>query len=358
MPGVFGLSCSAYALFLSGKPMWNTNSETRESTDSKRYTSLNPLVSAVIPTRNRSLLIQRAVRSACNQTYTNMEVIVVVDGPDAETVKSLESLQEPRLRIIELEENVRGSEARNIGIGAAKGEYIALLDDDDEWLPGKIEKQLAALLRDGSTDCLVSCRHYLKTSDHRCTVAPLRDLHEGEAPSEYLFYRHGFRRSLATPATSSYFAAKSLFMATPFSRGLICHQDWDWFLRVMTNKKTKFVLVDEPLAVFDWSHGLHHISRGIRWSDSLAWLESNSALFTPRAYSAFMLNQCMSRFSRTQITTSTYLRLMKKCWAFGYLDAYQIALSIKWYCLSPFSPRVRAFVKGLRARCLAPFKKR
>ena len=319
---------------------------------------MNPLVSAVIPTHNRPQLVQRAVRSACNQTHTNMEVIVVVDGPDADTVNSLEELHEPRLRVIELEENVRGGEARNIGIRAAHGEYIALLDDDDEWLPEKIEKQLAALLRQSSADCLVSCRHFIKLPDSSCAVAPLRAMLECEAPSEYLFYRHGFRRSLATPVTPSFFAAKSLFTATPFSKGLICHQDWDWFLRVMIHRKVKFVLVDEPLVLVDWSHDLPHPSRGAKWSDSLAWLESNSALFTPKAYSAFILNQCMTRCSRIQNTTATFLLLMRKCRAFGYLDAYQIVLSIKWYCLSPFSSRSRAFVKGLCARCLAPFKKR
>src|ERR1700758_1632604 len=97
-----------------------------------------PLVSAVIPTRNRPDLVCRAVRSALAQTYPNIEVIVVIDGPDPVSFASLEVLGDPRIRIIALKESVGGSEARNTGAREAKGSYIALLDDDDEWLPEKI----------------------------------------------------------------------------------------------------------------------------------------------------------------------------------------------------------------------------
>src|ERR1700761_5560426 len=102
-----------------------------------------PLVTAVIPTRNRPELVLRAVRSALGQTYSNLEVVVVVDGPDPATVAALEELRDPRVRTIALSRNVGGSEARNVGAREARGEWIALLDDDDEWLPEKLEKQMA-----------------------------------------------------------------------------------------------------------------------------------------------------------------------------------------------------------------------
>src|ERR1700756_3334933 len=104
------------------------------------------LVTAVIPTRNRPELVCRAVRSALNQTYPNLEVVVVVDGPDPATVAALEELRHPRVRISALSENVGGSEARNIGAREARGEWVALLDDDDEWLPEKLEKQIQSIL--------------------------------------------------------------------------------------------------------------------------------------------------------------------------------------------------------------------
>src|SRR5438270_13867984 len=101
------------------------------------------LVSAVIPTRNRPQLALRAARTALDQTHCNMEVIVVIDGPDKKTVAALRELTDKGLRVIELRNSVGGSGARNIGVQAARGEWIAFLDDDDEWLPTKIEKQVA-----------------------------------------------------------------------------------------------------------------------------------------------------------------------------------------------------------------------
>src|SRR5216684_3398690 len=108
-----------------------------------------PLVSAVIPTRSRAALVVRAVRTALNQTYANLEVIVVIDGPDEETMLALSGIHQPRLRVIVLAQSSGGASARNAGVEAAHGEWIAFLDDDDEWLPGKIENQIAAALSCG-----------------------------------------------------------------------------------------------------------------------------------------------------------------------------------------------------------------
>ena len=102
----------------------------------------NVLVTAVIPTRLRPALVVRAVRSALAQSYANLEVVVVIDGYDPETEAALGRIRDQRLRAIALTENAGASEARNIGVRAARGEWIALLDDDDEWLPGKIECQI------------------------------------------------------------------------------------------------------------------------------------------------------------------------------------------------------------------------
>lgn len=102
------------------------------------------LVSAVIPTRNRSELVVKAVQSALHQTHPRIEVIVVIDGSDPQTESALAKIHDPRIRIFLLAANVGGAEARNIGVRAARGEWIAFLDDDDEWLPQKVSLQLAA----------------------------------------------------------------------------------------------------------------------------------------------------------------------------------------------------------------------
>src|SRR6266516_3190726 len=102
-----------------------------------------PEVSVVIPTRMRPELVPRAVRSALGQTLREIEVIVVVDGPDPSTREALaEHAADPRLRIVELEASGGAPSARNVGAQQATAEWTALLDDDDEWLPEKLATQL------------------------------------------------------------------------------------------------------------------------------------------------------------------------------------------------------------------------
>ena len=112
------------------------------------------LVSAVITTHNRLELVKRAIKSVQDQTYKNIELIVV---DDASTDGTKEYCEQQPFHFIHIpkEESTGGCHARNLGILAAKGEYVAFLDDDDYWLPQKIEKQVALI---ESRDCeLVYC---------------------------------------------------------------------------------------------------------------------------------------------------------------------------------------------------------
>ena len=108
----------------------------------------NPLVSVIIPTFNRKQLVCNAVASVLAQTYRNIECIVVDDHSTDNTLESLTELskQDSRLRLISHLENRHLSAARNTGIEASFGELIAFLDDDDIWLPEKLEKQVKLLL--------------------------------------------------------------------------------------------------------------------------------------------------------------------------------------------------------------------
>ena len=104
----------------------------------------NPTVSVIIPTYNRAYLIDRAIQSVLNQSYQDFEMIIVDDGSTDDTKEVVTEFQEQdkRIRYIRHEKNKGGSAARNTGIKSAEGDYVAFLDDDDEWLPAKIEKQV------------------------------------------------------------------------------------------------------------------------------------------------------------------------------------------------------------------------
>jgi glycosyltransferase involved in cell wall biosynthesis len=108
-----------------------------------------PLVSAIIPTYNRAHTVCEAIDSILNQTYPNIELIVVDDGSTDDTAGALRRYGST-IRII-TQQNAGPSVARNRGIAGAAGSIVAFLDSDDLWLPGKIERQVALLERMGSS---------------------------------------------------------------------------------------------------------------------------------------------------------------------------------------------------------------
>lgn len=114
-----------------------------------------PLVSAIIPTFNRAHIICDAVDSVLAQSYPHIEVIVVDDGSNDDTLARLQRYGN-RIRVVS-QANSGPAAARNRGIAVARGDLIAFLDSDDFWLPSKIERQVALMQRAGaSVPCCLS----------------------------------------------------------------------------------------------------------------------------------------------------------------------------------------------------------
>jgi glycosyltransferase involved in cell wall biosynthesis len=107
-----------------------------------------PLVSAVIPTFNCAHYLKEAVESALAQTHRRIEVVVVDDGSTDRTREVCESFGDKIRYIYRLNDGTRGNGARALAIRESRGEWVALLDHDDRWLPTKIEEQLAAAAAD------------------------------------------------------------------------------------------------------------------------------------------------------------------------------------------------------------------
>lgn len=108
------------------------------------------LVSVIIPTYNSKKYIRKTVSSVLNQTYREIEIIIIDDYSRDNTRSVIMDISEKdnRVKYIFQEKNQGAAVARNAGIQMAKGKYIAFLDSDDTWVPGKIQKQMEAL-RDG-----------------------------------------------------------------------------------------------------------------------------------------------------------------------------------------------------------------
>lgn len=110
----------------------------------------NPKVSVIMPTYKRPKYLLRAINSVLNQTYKNIELIVVDDNNDGdeyriETEELMNQINDQKIKYVKHKVNKNGSSARNTGIFNSVGDYITFLDDDDEFLPKKIEKQVECM---------------------------------------------------------------------------------------------------------------------------------------------------------------------------------------------------------------------
>ncbi len=180
-----------------------------------------PLVSCVIPTYRRCDTLGRAIDSVLNQTYDNVEVLVVDDNekgsPDSENVSQIvQSYSDPRVRLVIQPQHINGAEARNAGVRASSGEYIAYLDDDDSWIPEKLERQMHALSEHSDCDgcsCLYS--FYCNGNVVR-SCAP----YNGEN-----LHRKVIGRDVAVCTPTLLFKKEALLEAGLFNNALKRHQD-------------------------------------------------------------------------------------------------------------------------------------
>jgi len=249
-----------------------------------------PLVSVVIPTKNRPQLVVRAVRSVLAQTLEAIEAIVVIDGPDKTTEQNLRRLDDPRVKTIMLPVSVGGGSARNAGVGQARADWVAFLDDDDEWMPQKLEVQFHAAQESTHPYPVIACR-LIARSESVDLVWPDRFPRPGEILSEYLFCQSSVFAGEGLVIPSMILTKKELLENVPFTSGLQRHQDVDWLLRAsgMKGVHVEFVSTLAPLAVWNIEENRRRLSNTADWSYSLLWAQANRSLFTSRAYASFIL---------------------------------------------------------------------
>lgn len=268
-----------------------------------------PSVTAIIPTHRRPHLVMRALDSALKQTYPRLNVILVIDGKDEQTCRLANELKESRLRIVELRSRVGAAQARNIGVDLSTTDWVAFLDDDDEWLPEKIAKQMEAARRSTCKYPVVSTRTIVRAKDFDW-ISPDRPYRSGEPISEYLFCRRRFVDGARYMQTSTLLMPKDLMLKFPF-RDLKRHQDWDWLLRAAAYPGVEFRMHPEPLAVFHVDEGRSSIGRELDWQFSQSWARQMQSAFTPRAYSFFIANECVTRAVKSNAGVAAYAGLVR-----------------------------------------------
>ncbi len=194
------------------------------------------LVSVIIPTYRRTSMLKKAVDSAVNQTYDNIEVIIVHDNDPhdrftSDLIKLAETYDRHKVKLIHQPAHTNGAAARNAGIKSAHGEYIAFLDDDDFWDREKISRQTALLSTLDETYAAVSCLMRIYRSGELVSVNP-------PYPDGSILFDILTRRTHL--GTGSLLIRRSaLDKAGYFDENLTRHQDLQLFARLAAKYKIK-----------------------------------------------------------------------------------------------------------------------
>jgi glycosyltransferase involved in cell wall biosynthesis len=199
-------------------------------------------ISVVIPVYNRWNLLGRAFDSVKKQTYSASEVLVIDDGSN-DPVSDVFRCSFPEVQFLR-QDNKGVASARNLGIKQSTGEWIALLDSDDEWEPTKLEKQMAFLEKFPELQAIHTGERWIRNGNE---VTPPAYLDK----SSHLLWERSLRHCLICP--SSVLIHRSVFETVGFfDEFLTVCEDYDFWLRMLLEQEIG--LVDEKLVI---KHGGH-----------------------------------------------------------------------------------------------------
>ena len=196
-------------------------------------------VSVIIPVYNACIYISRALDSALNQDYYDLEIIIVNDG----STDGLEDvvqryLDDKRVKYF-VTENRGVSHAINVGLKEATGDYVCFLHADDKFLPGKIRKQLSLMERFPGCGVSYTDESYFLEGSNRSPIKSPYFHFSGDI--FYLLKRSNFIHM------STAMLGREIFEKVVLDEGLACHEDWDLFLK-LSARDVKFLYLNEALS--------------------------------------------------------------------------------------------------------------
>jgi len=204
-----------------------------------------PLVSVIIPTFNRCQFLKRAILSAVNQTFDNLEIFVINDGSIDGTLDVVDLIADKRIKYLCHEQNKGVVATRNTGVKNSTGEFITFLDDDDEWAPDKIAKQLEVFKNSNDRVGLVCTNGY---SEYK------KDCFVNQNNSSGVIYDHQkddfFPLGVLIPPPSSWMLPKAVIDEIgSFDEKMRYHwDDGDYLVRL--TRKYQIFLLNENLVIW------------------------------------------------------------------------------------------------------------
>ncbi len=194
-----------------------------------------PRVSVILPFYNRAATLERCVRSVLAQSFAAFEIVAVDDASTDESARVIKALGDPRIRVLRHEMNRGPGGARNTALRSASGDVFAFIDSDDEWLPTKLERQIARL-ESGACE-LCGCEYWTVENGAQTRV----HLPEPASWAEVLHTKcetgNGTTLALRRECAEA---------VGPFDERLRVYEDWDWMLRLV--QRFRFSVIAEPLA--------------------------------------------------------------------------------------------------------------
>lgn len=193
-------------------------------------------VSVIIPTYNREKTILRALNSVLNQTYSNIEVLVIDDGSTDATAELVKGIKDERVNYIVLEKNGGPSNARNAGVQMAEGEWIAFQDSDDCWHKDKLEKQIA-YAKEHPEYTMIYCMYNAILENGEQLIIPPKPWMN---PMDGNMVRTLLQRNMIGAPTI--LAKKEAFLETGgFDTSYKALEDWDFAIRFALENEIGFV---------------------------------------------------------------------------------------------------------------------
>jgi glycosyltransferase involved in cell wall biosynthesis len=222
-----------------------------------------PAVSVISPFYNRAGYLAAVIETLERQTFRDFELIIADDGSSDDLQDAVSNLRASfPVQYLRENENRGAASARNRGIDAARGRYIALLDSDDSWAPQKLESQFAHL-EQSSGRRLVSLTRQ-RVIGRNSFVAPNRLMQPGDDVGSYIFLKGGIIQS------SMMFLRADFAKAVRFEEGSKRHDDWSFALRLQ-QAGARFQMLEEPLTIYNDQPGRERRSPNYT-SARLEWL--------------------------------------------------------------------------------------
>lgn len=285
----------------------------------------NVKVSVIIPFLNRADLVVRAIDSVLNQTYDNIELILINDGSTEDISKVIKIIKKTSgIKFIDLKQNAGAANARNLGIKAASGDYIAFLDSDDEFIKDKIDTQVYQMVLNGS---VFSYTQYLKRNGNKEELMCTEIINGNPLPK--LIYSCG----IATPTVmikKSYLINNNYY----YDPKLVIGEDTCFWLSMLKNNEV--LGIEKPLTIVntDDNSAVHNYQKQLTGYKTIINYLLNDPFYQKFDYEIAILMQtyveCVRSHTKVAANQLNYLKkesILKRL--IRCLKTYGIKITIK-----------------------------